>query len=454
MASPNANITRMNSPDELPAMVRMSFPYSTGGTTQLTRVCRIWQNPVVIPFADLKENIVANPSQRTISPEQILHLAKHKTKPLRLQTVADVLPGGLSAAMAPMFIDWDASEIEGPDGFVIVQNVNYGGNPIEGTTVLQTVTVPLGGLERVEWILVPLSKGGRQAPIHHGQLRFVFREDCPMRLLDVTGRDGGGRAEMYDLVASWEAWRKPEQDYDALQGMDSGSYSLALRLYAGPQRFLEDALGGRDWYSSPLRLPGGAEGPAELLKVVLALGDGGARHTISELFSRSMDDWLAHAPVSDHADLTAQWRKMEELARPREAIDDARINLPPEERDYQTVLRSCATMAYYAVTVAVDRLAERGLDDGVESDKLERIELGGDQTWMSEVSGTDLSGIIMRAPLALRWLRSHPLAIPSRIPGSLDKAGLVAREKGKPVEHHYAMTGTTPYGKLSDNLLK
>lgn len=396
---------------------------------------------------------MANPSQRTISPEQILHLAKHRTKPLRLQTVTDVLPGGLSAAMAPMFIDWGASEIEGPNGFVIVQNLNYGGNPIEGTTVLQTATVPLGGVERVEWTLVPLSKGGRQAPIHHSQLRFIFRKDSPVRLLDVTGSDGGGHAEMYDLIASWEAWRKPGEDYNVMQGMDPGAYSLSMRLYAGPQRFLEDGLGGRGWYSSPLRLPGGAEGPAELLKVVLGLGDGGARHTVSEMFSQSMDDWLAHAPVSDHAALTAQWRKMEELARPHKATDDARINLPPEERDYQTILRSCATMAYYAVTVAVDRLAERGLDDGVELDKLERIELGGDQAWMSEVSDTDLGGIIMRAPLALRWLRNNPLAVPKRIPGSLDKAGLVARENGKPVEHHYSMAGTTPYGNLSDNLL-
>jgi hypothetical protein len=111
-------------------------------------------------------------------------------------------------------------------------------------------------------------------------------------------------------------------------------------------------------------------------------------------------------------------------------------------------------MAYYAVTVAVDRLAERGLDDGVDSEHLERIELGGDQTWMSEVAGTDLGGIVMRAPLALRWLRANPLAIPSRMPGSLDKAGLVVREEGKPVEYHHSLAGTTPYGKLSDNLLK
>ncbi len=50
--------------------------------------------------------------------------------------------------------------------------------------------------------------------------------------------------------------------------------------------------------------------------------------------------------------------------------------------------------------------------------------------------------------------QTRPLTVPRRIPGSLDKAGLVVREKGKPLEHHYAMAGTTPYGNLSDNLLK
>lgn len=397
---------------------------------------------------------MTQPEHRAISPEQILHLAEHKNKPLRLRTVSDVLPGGLSAAMAPMLIDWEASDIDRPDGHVVVQNVNFGGNPVEGSTVLQTVKVPLDGVERAEWTLVPLSKGGRQAPIHHGQLRFVFREDRPVQLLEMTGAAGGGRAELHDLVASWEAWRAPGHDYDVMQGMAAGNYALSMRLYAGPQRFLEDGLGKRDWFSSPLRLPGGPAGPAELLKVTLALGDGGARYTLTQQFNQGLDEWLAHAPVADREELASQWHQMEEIARPHEVAGDARIDLPAEERDYQTVLRSCATMAYYAVTVAVDRLAEQGLDDGADLEKLERIELGGDQGWMQEVAGTDLGGILMRAPRALRWLRDHPLAIPSRMPASLDRAGLLVREGGQPVEHHHSLAGLTPYGKLKDNLLR
>ena len=391
---------------------------------------------------------------RVITPEQLLHLVEEADQPLRLRTVRDVLPGGLSAAMAPMLIDWDESEIDRPDGFVVVHNVNYGGNPLEGTTVLQSVRVPLDGVDHIEWVLVPLGRGGRRSLIHHGQLRFVFREDRPVQLLDVTGEAGGGDIVLRDLVFSWEAWRAPGVDYDVMTGMDAAAYSLGLRVFAGPQRFLEDTLAGRDWFATSLRLPGGAEGLAEVLKVTLALGDGVARHTISEIFQESAEQWLAHAPQADRAELAVQWRALQALASPHRVTDDPRLNLPREERTYQTVLRSCATVAYYCVVVAVDRLGERGLDDGVVREHLDFVQLGGDQAWMSEVAGADLGGIFMRAPMALRWLRANPQALPDKIPGRLDKAGLVVREGGKAVEIHYSASGLTPWGHVSDNLIR
>jgi hypothetical protein len=391
---------------------------------------------------------------RIITPEQLLHLAENADRPLRLRTARDALPGGLSAAMAPLLIDWEASEVDRPDGFVVVHDVNYGGNPLEGTTVLQSVRVPLDGVERVEWILVPLGRGGRRALVHHGQLRFVFREDRPVRLLDVTGEDGGGDAVLHDLVFSWEAWRRPGEGYDVMTGMDPAAYRLGLRVFAGPQRFLEDALAGRDWFATTLRLPGGAAGPAEVLKVVLALGDGVARHTLSELFSEAAGPWLDAAPAGDRTTLAAQWQALQTLARPRDVAKDPRLELSREERTYQTVLRSCATIAHYCVVVAVQRLAERGLDDGVDLDALGFVRLGGDEPWMAEVAGTDLGGLFMRAPLALRWLRANPQALPDRIPGALDEAGLVVRDGGKPVETHYSVSGLTPWGSVAENLIR
>lgn len=401
-----------------------------------------------------KEEQMDSPKTRTITPEQILNLVDNDTQPLRLRTVSDILPGGLSAAMAPMIIDWDQSEIHRPDGFVIVHNLNYGGNPVEGTTVLQSAKVPLDGVERVEWILVPLGSGGKRAVMHHGQLRFVFRQDRPVQLLDLTAETGGGDNKLFDLVVSWEAWRSPGQDFNVMTGMDAASYALALRLYAGSQRFLEDSLSGRDWFVTPLRLPGGAEGMAELLKVTLAMGDGVARHTLSESFAAVAGNWLAEAPVQDQEKLASQWRELERLTKPSTNVKDKRVAVPAEERTYQTVLRSCATIAYYNVTVAVDRLIERGIDDGVNKNKLDEVHLGGDEPWMKEVATTNLGGVLMRAPAALRWLRDNPQAIPSRIPGRLHEAGLTEQEKGKPVNIHYSLNGDTPYGAMAENLIR
>lgn len=402
----------------------------------------------------IEREVMPDVGLRAITPEQLLHLARNRTKPLRLRTTSDVLPGGLSAAMAPLIIDWKASQYDRPDGFLVVHNLNYGGNPLEGTTVLQSIKIPLDGVEKVEWILVPLSKGGRKAPIHHGQLRFVFRPDRPVELLDLIGQSSGGDAHILDLVISWEAWREPGHDYDVFTGMDPAAYRLGLRLFAGPQRFLEDALGGRDWFATTLRMPGGSAGLAELLKVTLAMGDGLARHTLYNLLDGEPEEWLTEAPVADHEALIEKWRELQKIIEPRLESVDSRLNIPPAERNYQTVLRSCATVAYYNIIVAVQRLREAGHDDGVVFENLDQVSLGGDEPWMKEVSTANLGGLVMRTPAALRWVRANPYAVPAKIPGRLDKAGLVLHEDGKPVEVHYRSNGTTPYGLLEDNLIR
>ena len=64
------------------------------------------------------------------------------------------------------------------------------------------------------------------------------------------------------------------------------------------------AIGGRDWFCTTLRLPGGDAGPSELLKVVLALGDGVSRHTISDLLAQSAEQWLDRAPAGSDREKT------------------------------------------------------------------------------------------------------------------------------------------------------
>ena len=389
---------------------------------------------------------------RTISPEQVLNLAYSSGQPRRFRSGRDALPGGLAAAALPMVIDWSASDPQGPQPHAVIRNVNCGGNPLDDTTVLQAVRVPLDGVESVEFILVPMGRGGARAAMHHGQLRFVFRADRPVQLLDVVPPSAGGDVDLRDLVFSWEAWREPGQSYNAMTGMDPAAYQLGLRVYAGSQRFLADVLDDRDWYSTPLKLPGGAEGAAELLKVLLVMGDGASRQTISAILQEVEGAWLEHAPPgTDPGELAGQWEQLRELARPRDPQADARLDLPPQELHYQTVVRSCATLAYYCVTVAVDRLAERGLTDGVDQQNLARLRLDGDEPWMSEIAGTDLGGLFVRAPVIVRWLKDNPLAVPRNIPGHLDAAGLAERRDGKPVQIHYSLSGLTPYAATSEH---
>lgn len=233
---------------------------------------------------------------RELSPTQLLAWADGTVNALRLRTFRDVVPGGFLAALIPARVEWKSSNIEGDDPFVIIRNVNYGGNPFDKTTVLHRVRVPLDGIDFVELTLVPSTRGGLHALAHHAQLRFVFRAEKRPVLLSLADSAAGSDGSIPDLVLSWETWQESHVRYSGFKGLDAASYRLSMRAYAGPQRFLEDTLHGRDWFSYRVRMPGGKQGSSELLKVVLALGDGVANDTVSSLLNRTEEEALKHAP--------------------------------------------------------------------------------------------------------------------------------------------------------------
>ena len=146
---------------------------------------------------------------RVLSPRDLLATAESDTGLLRLRTSRDVLPGGYMAAMAPVLVDWKASRISDEDPFVILRNVNYGGNPIERTTVLQAIRVPLSGIRFAEFILVPPRRLGLHSPVQHAQLRFVFQPEHHPTLLSLSGARAGTDSRFPDLVLSWESWSPP-----------------------------------------------------------------------------------------------------------------------------------------------------------------------------------------------------------------------------------------------------
>jgi hypothetical protein len=367
---------------------------------------------------------------------------------LRVRTTRDTLPGGVSAAMVPVLVVWDRSDFW-QGGAITICNVNHGGNPVSGVTVLRTVVIHPERVLRAEYIGVPL--GGPDA-ISHGQVRFVFADGG----VELVGRDPAAAGEpdsLADLVLSWEAWRPPRTDYHVLTGLAPGSYHLTMRAYSGVQRFLEDALQQRDWNVYTLKLPGGRAGATELLQVCLAMGDGAARYTLSDMLVDTKEERVRSEPdtMIESGDAAEVWRKIGASMGAARTGGDARIDLKGFT-GYQSALRSCATMALFAVNVATARLIEQGYPH--EGMKPVEQSICGDPEWMAELAGASLAEVFLRAPQAIGYLRRNPAAIPSEIPGILGEAGLLEREDGKIIKRRFTINGETPWGPANQLLIK
>jgi len=392
----------------------------------------------------------AAPRPRTIDVADVIEYARLDAPTFRVRTTRDVLPGGLSAAMAPALVVWDDSDFT-DQGWITVRNVNHGGNPVSGVTILRTARFRAASVKRAEFIMVPL--GGPDA-ISHGQIRFLFDEDGAEFVGDVAGAVGE-RDALTDLVLSWEAWRPPGVDYDVLKGMDPQVYQLSMRAYSGTQRFLEDALMGRDWTVYTLQLPGGREGASELLKVSLAMGDGAARFVIGQFLDKAESDWASAGPSSNEQGGVAreQWQEIREQLGGAHTGGDSRVDMTGRS-GYQSLLRSCATMALYAVDVTTARLLEDG--HPAEGKRPTREpDLGDEPGWMTELAETNIAGVFLRAPRAISFVRANPTSIPGRIPGALNDAGLLVRtDDGKAVKHRFSIDNVTPWGPRDHLLIR
>ncbi len=388
----------------------------------------------------------AKNDRRILSPREMLAKARDNTQVMRLRTVRDVLPGGHMAALTPVLVDWQASQIQAANPFVVLRNVNYGGNPIERTTIFHSVRMPLEKIRFAEFILVPLKHMGPRTPFQHVQLRFVFQPDCYPELLSLAGARTGADSRFPDLVLSWETWLPPHQKYNAVKGLDSSFYQLTLRAFAGPQRFLEETLRGKSWHAFRLQLPGGDAGRVELVKVLLALGDGVGRHTLSRMLKEGEEDWLAQAPrAAADSSSRRDWQMLKEhIHQPRD-YGDSRMHTTSGDEYYHTMVHSCATLARYAILVATHRLVESGRTSGLDLDQLPEAVLGKPEAWMQDAAHAKLGGLFMRGPLAAAYALRHPHTRPDKIPGQLARAGLIEQRDGKLWRVHYTWGGTRPY---------
>ena len=383
---------------------------------------------------------------RTLTPAQLRSWAEDNHQVIRLRTNRDLLPSGHLASRIPVLIEWRSSELEGETPYAVLRNVNYGGNPLERTTVLHAVRMPLDCIDHVEFTLVPLAPGGRNGPVQHGHLRFVFDPARRPVLSTLDGSPAGADARIDDLILSWEPWRFKNDGFSFIKALGD-DFDLSLRAYAGAQRYLEDVLEGYEWYSYRLKLPGGRAGAFELLKVALVLGDSAARHTMAHLLDQAETAWLDTAPSGAAGDdeRQADWhelrRRIEDSERP--AFDAPALG--DQALTYQTLVRSCAALARYTVLLAARRLVDRGLSDGVTIKKLPEAALDTTEPWMKSVPKTDLRGLFLRAPSALRFISRHPQSVPSRIPGELDQAGLLVRKGAKPWLLRFGPKALKPY---------
>ena len=399
---------------------------------------------------DSMEFAVEAPVTKTIEVTDVIEYVTAGATTYRVWTTREVLPGGLSAAMSPVLVNWGRSDFS-PEGQITLRNVNHGGNPVSGITVLRTATVYPDKVIGAELVMVPL--GGPKA-VSHGQIRFKF-EDGGAQFMD--GIDGavGAPDALDDLVLSWEAWRPPGVDFDVIQGMDPKVFQLTMRGYSGTQRFIEDALMGRDWYVYTLRLPGGRAGLAELLRVTLAMGDGAARYVVSEFLEKAESEWAASGPstLTQGGDAMEKWRAIKDRIGEARTGGDDRIDMTGRS-GYQTMLRSCATMALYAVNVTTARLIEAGYPHEGMRPTQQNPEIEGEPEWMVELAGANIAELFVRAPSTIAFIFSNPTSIPGRIPKELGDAGLLVKRDGKLEKRHFSIKDVTPWGPREHLLIR
>lgn len=159
--------------------------------------------------------------RREVTAAEVLDWRRAASPLIRVRIARDAVPGGLSLAMAPMFVKWQYSSAGfGPDDYYIIQNVNVANNPVGGIGLLATLKVFTDSVESTQFVVVTSKVKKQETPFGHAMLRFIFREDRRPVILDREGCPLANDSMVEDLIVSWEAWRPPEASFDPLSGLD------------------------------------------------------------------------------------------------------------------------------------------------------------------------------------------------------------------------------------------
>ncbi len=388
---------------------------------------------------------------RTADAEVLLSWAEQATPLARINTATDRLPNGLALSMLPFMVDWEHSRPEGEAPFLLMRNVNAGGNPVLGENLLATVRVPLDGLRGLEWCLTPTrNKRSQDTFMGHAMLRFVF---SPERRPVILGSDGAplpGALPPDDLMLSWEAWRPPMTSYDGLKGLDPDTYTLTARAYTGAQRFLTDIMRGNPWRCYPVQLPDVDDAlPVTFLTAALS-GDAFARRTIGQLVADGVLEAEGFAPLTP-----TQIERAEAIfATAKLPQDPLSALLRKADLSYQLLERSCITESLAMIQLALIRI-HKDHDLGPPP-KMELVP-DGLPSWIQDLVTADRGTLLSHIPGALLFVARNRQVLPIEAYRILEDAGLLlpGPEAGgdAPMMYYYDKASSTPYGNLRDNMM-
>lgn len=384
---------------------------------------------------------------RVADTRALLGWAEKATPLARVNTATDTLPNGLALSMLPFLVDWQESHLDGKSPFVLVRNVNAGGNPLTGENLLATARVPLDGVAGLEWCLTPTrNRDNRDTFMGHAMLRFLFD---PERRPTILGRDGAalsGALRPDDLMLSWEAWRPAMTRYDGLKGLDPETYTLTARAYTGAQRFLTDVIRGNPWRCYPVKLPEVDDALKSTLLTALLSGDAFARRIIGRLVAEGVVEAEGMQTLTP-----AQIERARQVFSAAQLPDDPLSALMGKaDLSYQLLERSCITESLAMIQLALIRI-----HDEHDLGPAPRMQLVPDALpgWIQDLAEADHETLLAHVPGALLFVANNQQVLPINAYRILEDAGLLHEGESGPVVYYYDKASGTPYGDIRDNLM-
>ena len=391
-----------------------------------------------------------NPDLREVSASDVLDWSRDQSPLIRVRIARDTVPGGLSLAMAPMFVKWSKSSPGfGPDDYYLIRNVNVVNNPVGGTLVLGTLKVFADSVIDVEFVAVTTKVENHDTPFGHAMLRFIFREDRLPVILDREGEPIANDAEVSDLILSWEAWRPPQEHFDPLKGLNPKTYALTPRCMLGAVRYLADSTLGRPWHCYSIQLPDVEHAYDELLYSCIALADAVARHTVSHLLERRIERGKDFPHDYLDAD-TGEWDAVADYYRTSKTSPDPVRDVLDGKISYQLLERSCISMALLSVDWANHRIHRRA---GLPEPKRVKVAPESLPSLIADLASGERTPMLLRVPAALQWIMLNQTVVVEKAAMMLDDVGLLAHEDGEVARSDWETPRESPYGDLLDHMI-